>query len=405
MVIFDSKYGDLSVPIPVRHRRKVPFLPRLNLSDGTGARLAKLQELDRELSQYIVPAADFRERVEEVVASNLHSSVRLEGNPIELSQVRLMTRQSLQGQLRSDEPPTRREVLNHLAVWFTPEDLSGPWSLNTLTGLHRALLDGVDPKALPGRLRTRASAIYSDEGEELFVTAPPAHIAEELESLLDWLNHDASALSPVVAGAVFFHEFESIHPFEEGNGRTGRVLFHAYLQNHGLTSSYRCGIEAELLLRPEIYYRVLSWTDLREEYGVLVDFFVDSVLTAYEAANTWYRERDVLRELEPLSRLLLHRAFMHRTPFDLRTAHSWVPSRGEQVLRLRLRGLVKAGMLISEGNTRALKYRFADPLADLQRRVNPLRLALGFAHGVHPYRVPNQKTPRQGRRRPSPPKN
>lgn len=396
MSIEGSKYGDLSVPIPVRHRRKVPFAPQMRLSEGTGARLGRLQDLDRELSQYIVPPTEFRERIEEVVSSNLHSSVRLEGNPIDIAQVRQLTRQSLQGQLQQDPPTTRREVLNHLAIWFTPEDLSSPWSIDTLTGLHRTLLQGVDPRAQPGRLRLRESAIYDDDGEEVFVTAPPAHIAEELESLLHWLNRDASALSPLVAGAIFFHEFESIHPFEEGNGRTGRVLFHAYLQNHGLSSAYRCGIESELLARPELYYRVLSWTDSRQEYGVLVDFFADSVLAAYETATAWYSERDVLRELEPLSRLLLHRAFLNRDPFDLRTAHAWVPSRGEQILRLRLSELVKAGMLTSEGNTRAKRYRFADPLVDLQRRVNPLRMAIGFARGVRPYRVPAAS---KGRRR------
>jgi Fic family protein len=327
-----------------------------------------------------------------VVSKNLHSSVRLEGSPIDLAQVRQVTRQSLQGQVRKDEPPTRREVLNHLAVWFSPEELGGPWSLETLTELHRALLTGVDPKARPGRLRLRESAIYSDRGQELFVTAPPVHIAEELESLLRWLNREASALSPLVAGAVFFHEFESIHPFEEGNGRTGRVLFHAYLQNHGLVNAYRCGIEDQLLRRPELYYRVLSWTDSRGEYGVLVDYFTDAVLTAYEETTAWYRERDILQTLDPLARLLLHRAFLHRSPFDLRSAHSWVPSRGEQTIRQNLRKLVDIGMLISEGNTRALRYRFADPLAELQKRVDPLRVALGLAHGVQPYRAPARRT-------------
>jgi Fic family protein len=388
MTIDEAKYGDLTVPIPVRHRRKVPFAPRLRLPEGIGSRLSRVDELDRELSQYIVSPEKFLGRVEEVVSSNLHSSVRLEGSPIDLGQVRQVTRSSLQGKVAREMPAPRREVQNHLAVWFMPEELGGKWTVETVTTLHRELLRGVDPKARPGQLRGRDSAIYSDRGEELFITAPPGHIPEELDALLDWLNEETAALSPLVAGAIFFHEFESIHPFEEGNGRTGRVLFHAYLQNHGLTNAYRCGIEAELLRRAELYYRVLSWTDFRGEYAVLVDYFTDAVLAAYEDATEWFRAQDVLRDLGPLARVLVQRAFVHRGRFDLRVARSWVPSRSEQTIRLRLRELVELGLLASEGRTRAQRYRFVDPLTEIRGRLAPLRQTLGSPRSTRSYRKP-----------------
>jgi Fic family protein len=401
MAIDKSKFQELKVPIPVRHRRKVPFAPRLRLPDGIESRLSRVQDLDRELSQYIVSPEEFRGRVEEVVSSNLHSSVRLEGSPIDLAQVKQLTQNSLQGRVPRYAPGPEREVLNHLAVWFMPEELGGKWTVETVTGLHRALLHGVDPKARPGHLRARDSAIYSDHGEEFFITAPHGHIAEELDALLGWLNDETAALSPLVAGAVFFHEFESIHPFEEGNGRTGRVLFHAFLQNHGLPNAYRCSIEAELLRLPELYYRVLSWTDFRSDYGVLVDYFTDAVLAAYEDATEWYRAHDVLSDLGPLTRVLAHRAFVHRGRFDLRTAHSWVPSRGEQTIRLRLRELVRLGLLASDGRTRAHRYRFADPLAELRGRIVPLRASLASPQTVRPYRKPAEDGPLRNHNEPS----
>ncbi|MCI4322378.1 MAG: Fic family protein, partial [Thermoplasmata archaeon] len=221
-------------------------------------------------------------------------------------------------------------------------------------------------------------------------------IAEELDSLLDWLNEEATALSPLVAGAIFFHEFESIHPFTEGNGRTGRVLFHAFLQNHGLENAYRARIEVELLRHAESYYRVLSWTDAKAEYSVLLRYFAEATRTAYEEARVWFQSRDLGSTLDPLTHRLLMRAFAHRTWFDLRSARAWVPSRSEQTIRMHLNRLEELALLEAQGRTRARRYRFIDPLAELRRPLEPLRGPLGLgspgARASHPRAVDRSPT-------------
>lgn len=378
MTIDPSKYDGFRTAIPVRHRRKVPFAPRIRLRPGVEGRLTKISGYDRELGDFIVPAADFEGRIQRVVASNLFSSVRLEGNPLALGDVQSIARDSLSGRARLPRSSPRREVLNHLGVWLLPDELGTNWTLATITALHRELLRGVDPKASPGKFRTREGAIYSDRGEELFITCPPQHIREELESLLAWLREDAAALHPVVAGALFFHEFESIHPFVEGNGRCGRVLLHAYLQNHGLRTAYRTEIETETLRYPEVYYRVLSWTDAEADYSVLLEFFSESVSSAYEEALRWFQAHDVSLKLDPVSKLLVARAARETEPFTLGTARAWLPSRSEQTIRLHLNRLRAEGLIGTEGKTRGLRYRFADPYAEIRKRLVPLRRQLGM---------------------------
>jgi len=378
MTIQPAEFERYSPPIPVRHRRKVPFSPKIRLPDGVEGSLREIAALDRELGQFVVAPTDFVNRVQEVVASNLFSSVRLEGSPLGLEEVRSVARASFEGKAPLNAAPPSREVVNHLFLWLLPEELAPPWTLPTVTRVHRALLSNVDPKARPGRLRDHEGAIYSDAGEEVFIPCPPGKIAEELASLLDWLNYDAPSLSPLVAGAIFFHEFESIHPFTEGNGRTGRVLFHAYLQNHGLENAYRARIEVELLRHPESYYRVLSWTDASADYSVLLSYFAEAVRTAYTEAREWFEEHDVGTRLDPLAHRLLMRAFGERSWFELGAARAWIPSRGEQTVRNHLNRLVGEGLLTARGRTRSRRYRFTDPLAELRRPLEPLRRPLGL---------------------------
>ena len=118
MTIDPSKYDGFRTAIPVRHRRKVPFAPRIRLRPGVEGRLTKISGYDRELGDFIVPAADFEGRIQRVVASNLFSSVRLEGNPLALGDVQSIARDSLSGRVRLPRSPPRREVLNHLGVWL-----------------------------------------------------------------------------------------------------------------------------------------------------------------------------------------------------------------------------------------------------------------------------------------------
>lgn len=373
MTLDPAKYAQFRAPIPVRHRRKVPFAVAVDVLPELEGRLNRITTLDRKLSQLVVPAPDFERRIQDVVASNLHSSVSLEGNPLALAEVQRITRESLAGTGRARTSPPGREVLNQLGAWLLPDALGGAWTVDSIRRLHRELLTGVDPSARPGRLRAVAGAVYSDRGEELFIPCPPEQVAIELESLLHWVRGPARGLHPVIAGSVFFHEFESIHPFLEGNGRTGRVLLHAYLQGHGLPCAYRAAVEVETLRFPEAYYNVLSWTDASGDYIPLLDYMSEAIEGAYAEAVAWFRAHDVAVSLDPVARHLLDRAIEHGSWFPLALATTWLPRRGEQTVRRYLNQLRASSLIEVSGRTRALRYRFADPYADLGARARELR--------------------------------
>lgn len=353
-----------SILYPVIHRAKVPFRPDISVPDDFTERALTIQRLDHELDGFHLSGPDYMALVKEAYDVNIHFSTKLEGNPLGLDEVRPTTRRALA--LEVDEIPPdapHQEILNHLRVWIQPDMYVRPWRISHLTDTHRILLTGVDETSEPGSLRTTDDVgVESDVGELLLKPAPAKTIVRELESLLDWVNHKAPAFDPVVAATVFFHEFESIHPFVDGNGRVGRTLFHAYLQENGLPNAHRCVIEPHLAGNRSKYYDLLAWTDHSGDYRALVDHFSSAILIAYKEAVERFREKDLLSsDLDETSKQLLKRARRHKTWFNAQEASRWVQATTETVRR-HLNDLVALQALEDNAKqTRAKRYRFANP--------------------------------------------
>ena len=367
-----DKYAHCRFGYPARHRRKVPFSPDIRVPDGFLARMTEITDLDHELDRFILSESNYRELVAQAIASNVHQSVRLEGNPLSAQVVRKLTRDSLRaGATRSPKAmptPHHQEILNHVFVWQNPGPLATAWAPATIGSVHGFLFEQGEVVDKPGEFRggtNEPSEVLTDQGQVIFITAPSGVVEEELASLCVWLGRTGAALFPVVAAAVFFHELESIHPFWDGNGRTGRTLFHTYLQLNGLRNAHLCMIEQELAgSDPELYYRILGWTDSSGSYTELIDYFVDGVLAAYRKAHRRLAKLDLLStSLDETAKRILVRAKREKDWFSVRQASSWVSKRSDQTIRRNLNSLVKAGALHTRGKTVAKRYRFAAPFS------------------------------------------
>ncbi len=356
----DDKYAHCIHPYPVRHRRRVPFRPQIETPPDLVRRLVEIGHLDHEIDRYILSEPDYLDLLVEVLSVNIHQSVKLEGSRIALGEAARTTRSTLLGNPPRHMESSRREVRNHVLVWTQPARWHPPWSRETVEALHGTLFDGVDEEARPGELTRKQMAVYSDKGEELYIGCPAEHVGKELDSLVDWVNRHSGAYFPLVSAAVFFHEFESIHPFEEGNGRAGRTLFHLLLENQGLPNSRFCQVEKYLIRDPELYYRILRWTDFKGSYLELVDYFTDALLESYREAVRRLEAKDLLtHDLDETGRRLLVRARRHGTWFSVREAAAWVGGRGDQTVRSHLNELVRRGALRATGATRSRRYAFA----------------------------------------------
>ncbi len=127
-----------------------------------------------------------------------------------------------------------------------------------LCDIHGALLRDVAPK-IAGKVRTVQNWIggndYNPCGAD-FVPPPPELLDDMLSDLCDFCNEDA--LSPLVQAAIANAQFELMHPFEDGNGRTGRALVQVILRRRGLAPSYVPPISVMLARHKDTYIRGLT---------------------------------------------------------------------------------------------------------------------------------------------------
>jgi Fic family protein len=124
--------------------------------------------------------------------------------------------------------------------------------------IHRALLSATPTPEIAGKLRDRQNWIGGNAfnpGRAAFVPPPP----EEVRGLLGDLCAFASRtdLPPVVQAAVAHAQFETIHPFADGNGRVGRALIHVVLRRRGLAPRYVPPVSLVLAADAAAYVRGL----------------------------------------------------------------------------------------------------------------------------------------------------
>lgn len=368
MVIDPTDYPAERPGVVVHHKRKVPFDPPVSVPPDLRDQIMEIHALDKELGEFILTSEDYLELVfEEAWPVNFHRSTALEGNPLDIGEVREITRHTARGDADSKADFPIQEIYNHLFFWVEPGFLDSPWTLDQIKGVHGSLLRGADDGMNPGEFRAEGRAsILDNEGNEVFVGAPATHIEEEMESLVEWLNSRGGAYFPLITATVFFHEFESIHPFIDGNGRTGRVLFHGYLQNHGLPNSHLCTIEEQLTENAQTYYNVLAWTDHEEDYELLLEYFVDATLTSYRNAVERFRSKDLLSgDMDEVKKRLLIKARRHGGWFSSTEATGWISGRSQDTVRRHLNDLQTMELVESRGKTRAKRYRFSNPLSSL----------------------------------------
>lgn len=357
---------------PVRHRYKEGFRPEITVSKEFGPRVRKIRELDLEFDRYILKSSDYFDLVTEAYASNIHWSTSLEGNPLSEDEVRIVTRETLSGNMGESRNGPVQEIINHLFNLYSPDAFSLPWNDAMICTLNRFLLEGTGSSAIIGEYRTTQAMVGDPRsGEEHFIPAPPQWIPKEMGQLLEWTNNKALIYEPIIAATVMFHEFESIHPFADGNGRTGRSLFHLYLQQRALKNSHLCKIDHKLIENKDLYYDLLAYTDQSGSYEELIELVSIAILESYREAQEALSKRDLLSTgLDEASKRLLIKAKARREFFSRAEAGEWVDGLSEQSVGNRLNALEEMGALESKGKTRSKRYRMKDPLADFKAAIS-----------------------------------
>ena len=182
---------------------------------------------------------------------NTHSSTAIEGNPLTLEQVRLLE----EGQaLAAESERARREVLNYLAGLRFIERHAKKKRIarGDVLKLHALIAAGVMDQGRAGRYRD----IQVRVGR--YLPPAPEMVSGLMAELLEWWHARSAKWSPVISSAVMHYQFEAIHPFADGNGRTGRALALWELYRRGFDTHHIFSVDEVYWENRQRYYAALD---------------------------------------------------------------------------------------------------------------------------------------------------
>ena len=179
------------------------------------------------------------------------------------------------------------EVTNYVRAFrWTQEQLRNPnglpISVRLLCEAHQRLLDGVRGAGKqPGELRRSQNWIGGTRpGNAVFVPSPPEHVPTLLADMERFIHGSATNLPPMIKAALIHAQFETIHPFLDGNGRIGRLLIAALFEHWGLLSEPLMYLSGYLKRHQAEYYQRLSAIRTEGDWESWVRFFLEGVGTA-----------------------------------------------------------------------------------------------------------------------------
>lgn len=353
---------------PVKHKDKTPFNPSFRLNKKYRQVINQIRKDENILSEMILSDTDYRNLVISTYSNKVHWSVKIDGNDLPIQELNRLSMLFSRG-MTEDENKNgeKHEIFNHMYSYFIKNEFNLPWSLSLIKMLHEMLFDNVgQAKDLKG-FRIEESSFINKDGFEYFIACPPKRIEEELDGLLNWLKY--SPFDELITSIIFFHEFESIHPFRSGNGRTSRTLFQILLQELGLKNSKLCMVEKELLKDTGTYYSLLIYTEATLDYCPLIMYISEALLRSYEETIIAFSEKDLRVKMDANMIFIVKKA-KTIDEFSVTEATQWVSDLSEQSVRNKLNELVDMDVLEKRGMTRSQRFRFKNPFRDLKTELD-----------------------------------
>ena len=221
-----------------------PALPSdvLAAADEASAEIARF---DAELGAEVAPFASVLLRSESA-SSSMIENLTSGAKSIALAE------------LGSKQKRNATEIVGNVAAMRAALELADRLDGKAIIAMHAALLGEVEP-GMTGQWRTEQVWIGGTSfGPHAASFVPPHH--EYVPDLMaDLVRFTQRVNVPLLVQAAIAHaQFETIHPFPDGNGRTGRALIHAMLRGHGLTRNVTVPVSAGLLTDTSGYFETLS---------------------------------------------------------------------------------------------------------------------------------------------------
>ncbi len=201
----------------------------------------------------------------------IHSSLAIEGNTLSEDEVRdIINGKQVVAPVRQIQ-----EVKNAIRVYDLYSQLN-PFSEKDLLKAHTIMMEALTDDA--GRYRSGGVGVFGETG--LVHMAPsPQRVPELMGDLFAWLKKSKDHL--LIRSCVFHYEFEFIHPFSDGNGRTGR-LWQSLILGHLNPLFEHLPVENMVYASQQEYYNAIAASTSEAQSGPFIDFMLNEILNTLQ---------------------------------------------------------------------------------------------------------------------------
>lgn len=315
--------------------------PPYTITPGMLRKIASISEKLGEIktARLVNPPTELRKRNR---IKTIQSSLEIEGNTMTVDQITaLIHNKRVHAPLRDIT-----EVKNALEV-YSQLDVFQVYQLDSLCNAHGMLMRGLVKH--PGRLRHTPVGIM--KGTHLAHMAPPGdRVFSLMSDLFEYLQHADELL--LIKSCVFHYELEFIHPFEDGNGRMGRLWQTLILKEYAPVFEY-LPVETLIKSRQKEYYQALELSDQAGNSTLFVEFMLDIIHTSLEELLETRNVTVTFRD-----RIQLFHDFIQDKSF---TRKEYLRHNKEIATATASRDLAEAvrlGILIKQGEKRLTRYHF-----------------------------------------------
>lgn len=236
------------------------YSPPFHLTDEIAELSIEIGELIGMVSVNAGLSPDPRLRRENRIRT-IYSSLAIEQNTLSLDQVTDV----IDGKRVLGPPKDIREVKNAYEAYERMSEFD-PCSMEDLLTVHGLMTRDVTPES--GRFRSGNVGVFQN-GQLIHAGTPAAYVPEVMERLFSWLRE--SSQHPLIKSCIFHYEFEFIHPFADGNGRTGRFWQSLILQRWKPIFAW-LPVETLIHERQAGYYEALNAANSQGESTAFVAF-------------------------------------------------------------------------------------------------------------------------------------
>ncbi len=226
--------------------------PPFTITNNIVTLLAKIEANKAYIATLTIPEKIITNLTYQSLLKSSVYSAQIEGNTL--------TPEDIEAKTEDEEKQyERQEVENIIKALSTLRENGIPAIIDIpyLLQLHKLVMHKLIHTSQSGLLRKEPSAIFDGNGNVVYMTPPPSELNNLLISLLHVINA-TNDIFPLIKAPLVHLCFEKIHPFLDGNGRVGRLIFQAILAKHDYHFNWLISIEELLQQKKHTYYYLLE---------------------------------------------------------------------------------------------------------------------------------------------------